>query len=57
MASSFIVLVIAYFLTNIGLNNILDNVTDVTTCTCTLKNVMTNEGVDNIYLEKNGYEK
>ena len=52
IASSFIALVIASFLANIGLDNIMDTVAEVTTCVGTLKNGMVDEGVEIIYLKK-----
>ena len=52
VASNFIALVIASFLADIGLNSVLDNVPEVTPSAGTLKNVMIDEGVDTIYLEK-----
>ena len=52
IASSFIALVIASFLADIGLNSFLDNIPEVTPSSGTLKNVMIDEGVDTIYLEK-----
>ena len=51
-ASCFIALVIASFLADIGLNSVLDNVPEVTLSAGTLKNVMIDESVDTIYLEK-----
>ena len=52
IASTFIALIIAYFLADIGLNSFLDSVPEVTPSAGTLKNVMVDEGVDTIYLEK-----
>ena len=52
IASTFIALVIASFLADIGLNSLLDNVPEVTPSAGTLKNVMIDEGVNIIYLKK-----